>query len=47
LEERLRHFQPAEKEAPRQDEQARLQQQLSAAKEKLRNLGACPKPMMG
>lgn len=30
-----------------QEEQETLQQQLSAAREKLRRMGNCPKPMMG
>jgi hypothetical protein len=47
LEERLRHFPPAQQEVPRQEEQVKLQQQLSAAEEKLRSMGTCPKPMMG
>ena len=43
LEERLRQLAQSRQEG----EQGSLQQQLSGAREKLRDLGACPKPMMG
>jgi hypothetical protein len=45
LEERLRRT--TRSGQPAQAEQETLQQQLFAAREKLRRLGACPKPMMG
>jgi hypothetical protein len=47
LEERLGQVPQNGQSTPRQDEQAALRQQLAAARERLRNLGACPKPMMG
>jgi len=53
LEERLRRTPQSGQEAAQagqsgQMEQATtLRQQLSAAREKLRAMGACPKPMMG
>lgn len=43
LEERLRQLSQSRQEG----EQASLEQQLSGAHKKLRDLGACPKPMMG
>ena len=42
LERRLQHLPPVG-----QAEQNELKQQLAAAREKLRGLGTCPKPMMG
>ena len=50
LEERLRQVPPAESEGTQPTElaeQVTLQHQLSAAQEKLRGLGDCPRPMMG
>jgi hypothetical protein len=50
IEERLRQIPPAESEGAQPtglSEQATLQQQLSAAQEKLRGMGDCPRPMMG
>ncbi len=43
LEERLRQIAQSRQEG----EQAALQEKLSGAQKKLRDLGACPKPMMG
>ncbi len=43
IEERLRQLAQSQQEG----EQASLQHQLSGAQKKLRDLGACPKPMMG
>ena len=45
LEERLRHLPPVQQAG--QNSQAALQQQLTAAQEKLRGMGDCPRPMMG
>jgi hypothetical protein len=47
LEERLGQTPQNGQRTSRQEEQATLRQQLADAHERLRNLGACPKPMMG
>ena len=47
LEERLGQATQNGQGTPRQEEQAATRQQLAAAHERLRNLGPCPKPMMG
>jgi hypothetical protein len=50
IETRLRQLPPVEAEGAQpavQAEQATLQLQLSAAQEKLRGMGDCPRPMMG
>jgi hypothetical protein len=50
LEERLRHLEQAGQNASQQggqNGQATLQQQLAVAQEKLRDMGECPRPMMG
>jgi primosomal protein N'' len=50
LEERLRQLTQSGRGVAQQAEQtetAALQQELSATQEKLRRMGACPKPMMG